>query len=257
MAETSPDIWEKIFEEEDPSLIVKTWKQDPRWLIYKRLLDPIRKEIFGKDAVELGCGTGQKSLGLVVEYNMRVTLVDFSDVALKFSRILFESMEVKDVEYLKMNILDFDRDGYKLSHSQGVIEHNSSQNRRRAIRKHVEPLEIGGYSLISMPNKLNILYSFSRFIAEKLGKWEYGYENPVTIKTLSKEMMDSRLRLITSGGCELISPAYGLLSLNRQIQSAVKRKLKPYKGDIGKVENYIQRLMPFLGGEVALLGKKL
>jgi len=198
MIETSSEIWNKIFESEDVSLLAETWNQNPLWLLYKRLLDPIKKEIIGKDAVELGSGTGKSSLGLALEYGMHVTLVDFSDAALKVSRALYESVGVKDVEYLKMNILNFDESGFALSHSQGVVEHFSPHDRRKIIRKHVDSLEPGGHSLIITPNKLNFLYSLGKLVAEILGKWEYGYENPVTVKVLSSEMIDSGLRLVGS-----------------------------------------------------------
>jgi SAM-dependent methyltransferase len=119
-----------------------TWKQDEGEIIIRPLDCLVFQkiagvaELNGKRVAELGCGRGVLSY-LLWQRGAEVTLVDFSQEALKLARKLFDSS--KNVEFVYSDLFEFDSGTtFDLVISSGVVEHFSGPLRYEVIQKHLD-----------------------------------------------------------------------------------------------------------------------
>ena len=101
MNRSAPYVWDRYWGESINEIEDLTKIESTTWMLYKRLLNPFKLELQGKDFVELGCGSGINSLQLARDFGMHGVLVDYSDVALRFAKKASEIMGVYDVEFKK------------------------------------------------------------------------------------------------------------------------------------------------------------
>jgi 2-polyprenyl-3-methyl-5-hydroxy-6-metoxy-1,4-benzoquinol methylase len=110
----------------------------------------------GLDCIELGSGMGTQSLLLALK-GARVTLVDFSEIALQKAKELFNYFGL-NAEYYKSDIFGLDSDffdKFDISMSFGTVEHFFSEpERKKSIDIHYKVIKYGGISFISVPNKI-------------------------------------------------------------------------------------------------------
>lgn len=133
----------------------------------------------------LGSGTGSSSLIIAkILQAKEMTLVDTDKKALVISKKLVRDSGLKiKVDYLDKSILDLDlKKRFHLVHSEGLIEHFYGDNRIKALEKHADFCQKGGYLLIFVPIK-GIPYTILRSTLTFFGRWVYD-EEPFTKQEL-------------------------------------------------------------------------
>lgn len=155
-----------------------------RSLKYERLADAIADLyggcIEGKRIIELGSGSGL-SLRKLAKRGVLVTGLDYSKVALKFSKFLAQQCDVED-ELMLVNG-NFNNTGLKdgvfdTVYSSGVFEHFEEPARDKMLYEMVRITKPGGYIVISIPNTKSPFYqSLKKREKSHLEKYKnYGLE---------------------------------------------------------------------------------
>jgi cyclopropane fatty-acyl-phospholipid synthase-like methyltransferase len=136
----------------------------------------IRKEVSfeGKKVLELGCGSGRLSYLACQAGAKELTLVDFSDAALRRARGLFKG--ISHVSFVKANLLDFNSSPkYDIVFSSGVLEHFKGQELLLATKVHVQCSR--QYVAIVVPSDTG--FNARRSLSPKNIKL-YGYQKPIS-----------------------------------------------------------------------------
>ena len=182
MPRSSENLWLNMW---------KTTKFDimPVWgdlceLVYTLLKALLHLDITDKNILETGSGTGRISLRLARE-GANVLLLDVSPVAVRFSKETFKRFQldglfiVGDIFHLplKDSILD-------VVWSSGVLEHYTTIDQKKAFDEALRVLERRGSCIIIVPNSAALVYNLFRKLDMKMGRWKFGYEEPVSFKKL-------------------------------------------------------------------------
>jgi len=161
--------------------------------VYREIRDVIAS-IERAQVAEAGSGTGKISLRLA-EDGADVTLIDFSERALKNSRQAFFARKVA-ATFLQADIrsTDLPPSTFDLTWNAGVLEHFDEEEQVEMVREMGRITKPGGTVLIMTPNARCLPYLVGKAVAEKEGTWMYGKEIPVT--SLRKIVEKSGLLLI-------------------------------------------------------------
>jgi len=147
--------------------------------------------------LSLGSGTGSSSLIIARILQVeKMTLVDSDKKALAISKKLIQDSNLKiKVDYLEKNILDLDlKERFHLVHSEGLIEHFYKDNRVKALKKHADFCQKGGYLLIFVPVK-GIQYTILKQALSLFGRWVYE-EKPFTKQELHRLFRKLNLEIV-------------------------------------------------------------
>ncbi|MCY2945218.1 MAG: class I SAM-dependent methyltransferase [Planctomycetota bacterium] len=117
--QTGYDLWSKIYDDESNPLIAMEERE-----IWARVGD-----VRGLDVLDLGCGTGRHSLGLL-KRGARVTAVDFSKKMLERAREKTAGATIRFIEQDLLSPLPFGENAFDLVVCGLVLEHFS----------HLEPI---------------------------------------------------------------------------------------------------------------------
>lgn len=181
----TPDTWDHLYEKPDPHLASSRLERE-RWSMRWRGFREHLRRAFGRaelQSIELGCGGGDVSI-LLAELGHRVTLLDFSDAALRHAQARFRARGLdRRATFVKADMFDppvdlLDR--FDVSVSLGVAEHFSGELRQQAIDAHRRVLRPGGVALISVPNAHCWPYRAWKAWLQWRELWPYGYEAPYT-----------------------------------------------------------------------------
>jgi len=182
MLHSSENLWLNMW---------KTTKFDimPLWgevceLVYNLLKAFLHLDITDKNILETGSGTGRVSLRLAKE-GANVLLLDVSPVAVKFSKETFKRFQL-DGLFIVGDIfhLPFKDSTLNVVWSSGVIEHYAPIDQKKAFDEDLRVLKRGGSSIIIVPNSAAVVYNFFRKLDMKMGRWKFGYEEPMCFKEL-------------------------------------------------------------------------
>lgn len=135
--------------------------------------------------IELGAGRGTNA-ALMAGRGARVSVLDYSEIALQRSRKVFENLELP-VELVLQDALDLPselRGKYDVSMSFGLAEHFTGDARHAIIAAHFAVLKPGGLAFISVPNAYNPPYRLYKWITERTGRWTIGEEYPFSRREL-------------------------------------------------------------------------
>jgi 2-polyprenyl-3-methyl-5-hydroxy-6-metoxy-1,4-benzoquinol methylase len=168
---------------------------------------------------------------------VNVTVLDYSDLALQKAKAFFDSQKLK-ADFINTDALklpDNHLHKFDVVMSFGLAEHFT--DRMPIFAAHVNLLKPGGTAIISVPNKHCPPYRLYKYLAEKLGRWPFGEEYPmskVELKEICAEIEIKEYKIISSS---LINTFAFFYSGFRSIQRATP--LDPYLGYalvlIGKV----------------------
>ena len=144
----------------------------------------------GRTFCEVGCGSGTTSAALA-KLGARVTLVDLSAKSLEFARGLLSKMglpfQATRQNGLRMGI----RDGaFDVVWNGGVIEHFTDEGKIALMKEMYRITRPGGLLVILAPNRDGWPFMTGKWIAEKRGKWIFGFEDDLSAKrfrSLAKE----------------------------------------------------------------------
>lgn len=123
--------------------------------------------------------------------------------------------------------LDLDDESYDVVVSFSAIDHiTGSENRRRAVDEMCRVLKKGGYLVLTVPNKWDVVYSHHSNKLQKEGKAIFGYEYQFSPLELKRMIKSNGLTILESA-----STSYNPLWYPDQLLKKIKvHKLKIYFG---------------------------
>ncbi len=177
----SHDVWTRIWSQTRFDLLPE-WDEQSE-LVYQ-ILRFANKDFRGMLMLEEGSGTGRISLRLAKDG--KVTLLDISAHALRSSKNRARNV-TGDAHFIKASIfhLPFKECSLDLVWNSGVLEHYGFDKQQQAIHDALRVLRRKGLLVVIVPNKKAVFYSFFRNLDIKLGRWKFGYEEPVSQKELN------------------------------------------------------------------------
>jgi SAM-dependent methyltransferase len=153
-------------------------------LVYCLLRKFLPSNISGKTVLETGSGTGRISLRLAKD-GAKVLLLDLSPDILKFSKRMFRNQGldgffiVGDIFHLPFRNATLD-----IVWSSGVLEHYTNRKQKKAFDEALRVIEKRGRCIIIVPNSKAFIYNLFRKLDMKMGRWKFGYEEPMSFKNL-------------------------------------------------------------------------
>jgi SAM-dependent methyltransferase len=213
--------------------------------------------------IEIGCGTGLRTLHFAKQYGLETTLFDYSDVALELAaenaRNLGVSANTINGDLLN-NSLASDR--YDIVWSAGLHEHFRGEDRQRAFNEMYRICKPGGICIIIVPNSLNPPYRLIKRFKEMLGTWPFGDEYPFTRWELSDRLHRSGFNGVKTVGIGALLSIYRWFLLDLRYANKLLKNPTPFASLNGLLQridldistaNYLNNLF---GREVGALGTK-
>jgi len=172
-------LWSKCSSAEQDIFALMNEENSVRW----RRLQQIVFDKFGKfrglKVIEIGAGQGTNA-ALMSKHGATVTVLDYSEQAIERSKQFF-SFNGLSANFIQSDALSLPSSllgTFDISMSFGLAEHFKGFDRILINRAHFDLLRQGGIAFISVPNRNNLPYRISKFIAEKTGTWAFGEEIP-------------------------------------------------------------------------------
>src|SRR2546425_10351110 len=134
----------------------------------------------GRSFCEVGSGSGTTS-GALAAMGARITLVDLSPKSLAFARRHFEESGLRADYVIQDGLRVGFRDGsFDVVWNGGVIEHFTDEGKVALIREMYRVTRPGGLLLIVVPNAIDVPFRIGKWIAQRRGKWIFGYEDDLS-----------------------------------------------------------------------------
>ncbi|MBC8492492.1 MAG: methyltransferase domain-containing protein [Chloroflexi bacterium] len=130
----------------------------------------------GSSTLEAGCGGGWQSLALARLGKYNISLMDFSQEALKYAQRLFERENVPG-HFVYGDVIDVGKPEYDLVFNAGVLEHYTFDQQVAFLRGMASRSR--NYVLALVPNRLCYWYWLWRIQRSGEGEWPFGKETPV------------------------------------------------------------------------------
>ncbi len=193
------------------------------------------------DVLVAGCGTGQHALTTATKFqNSFITAIDLSANSLSYAKRKAEELEIKNIEFVQMDILDIEKIGqnYDIIESVGVLHHmenpyNGLEKLYNVLNKH-GLIMIGLYSKIARQHIERI-----RLDIKKL---------KIKINEINLKNFREKIILSNESDYELIkkSPDFYSLSNFRDLLFHIQE----YRFTIPEISKYINKLnLKFCGFE--------
>jgi 2-polyprenyl-3-methyl-5-hydroxy-6-metoxy-1,4-benzoquinol methylase len=129
---------------------------------------------------EVGAGSGTMSASLAA-MGARITLVDISPKSLDFAKRHFETSGLHAHYAMQDGLRLGFRDGsFDVVWNGGVIEHFDDEGKVALIREMYRVTRPGGLLLIVVPNAHDVPFRMGKWIAQRRGKWIFGYEDDLS-----------------------------------------------------------------------------
>ena len=187
----TPELWDDIWQAgtsaEEHRRNVAREELSIRW---QRIEERVRARFGGFEdlrVIEIGAGAGTNAAAMA-KRGASVTLLDYSPKALGNARELFEAngLEADFVEANALELPDEVRGDFDVAMSFGLNEHFTGAERVGIFQAHLEALRPDGIAIVSIPNARNAPYRFSKWAAERTGRWKLGVEVPFTRPELER-----------------------------------------------------------------------
>lgn len=131
----------------------------------------------GRSFCEVGSGSGTTS-GELARRGAKITLVDISPKSLAFARRHFEREKLRARYAIQDGLRLGFRDGaFDVVWNGGVIEHFTDEGKIALLREMYRVVKPGGLLLVVVPNAHDLPFRLGKWIAERRGKWIFGYED--------------------------------------------------------------------------------
>ena len=158
----------------------------------------------GRTVLEAGCGTGRISLALARE-GARVSCLDVSVEAVQYARALFAEAGVPaHLSLASLFAIPFPAGQFDVVWNAGVLEHFSKAERVEALRELLRVIAPGGVLITLNPYRFALLYRLGKWLAERLGKWPYGHEDPIATLRQASRGLPCATQPEFSTGCFVI-----------------------------------------------------
>jgi len=221
-------LWESYWKKGGTQISVKLEKHYSSYLIYKIL----KKEINNQPMIlEIGAGASRSSLLLGKFDGVTPFLLDTSISAVKISKKIATFHDIKAYHIIGDAFMPPFKDySFDVVWSGGLLEHFSNQEGYQLIKNMFRLIKKGGKVIAIVPNRNAVVYNLSRQIAQKLGTWPYGFEEPM-IDTDFKPIKGAELKVYSAGmlhqiGAVSVLPIGGFLSwiIERLLRFLLRRK---------------------------------
>src|SRR3989344_2591619 len=163
------------------------------------LLGKVSKKLKKNSKIlEVGCGSGE---GLAVFKDHETYGVDISKKALELSK-----RYTKNVFEADASKLPFEDNYFDFVFSSGLLEHFDDEKAGKIIREMTIVSKKSGKVLILVPNSHCLWYKAYKFITQKRGTWEFGYERDFSLSELKKLSLKNGLKIEKSLGLQVLLP---------------------------------------------------
>jgi len=197
--EEEKDYWDRFCAEKIASQKFSELDYFFQKKVYTRLCScflSILGSVKGKKILETGCGSGYLSM-LLAQEGAKITLLDNSKLALKYSKNLLKQIEsiqkVKyQVKYVAADVrrLPFNKNTFDIAHNCGVIEHYEDETILVILREMTRVVRKYGQIIVVVPNLL------SPEIVCRMIKYGKGSERYLSKRKLKKLMQKAGLKKI-------------------------------------------------------------
>jgi 2-polyprenyl-3-methyl-5-hydroxy-6-metoxy-1,4-benzoquinol methylase len=126
--------------------------------------------------LEAGCGAGWQTLSLARTGKYKLSLMDFSAEALRYSASIFRQEGV-EAEFIRQDAFVHGEPKYDLVFNAGVLEHYELEEQAELLRAMASWSR--RYVLALVPNRLCYWYWIWRMQAASAGDWPFGKEVPL------------------------------------------------------------------------------
>jgi 2-polyprenyl-3-methyl-5-hydroxy-6-metoxy-1,4-benzoquinol methylase len=133
----------------------------------------------GLRVIEVGSGRGEIASLMAIK-GARVSLLDYSSIALERAQALFKNLEL-DADFIIADAMDIPKEllgKFDISISFGLAEHFTYPQRKTVFQVHRDLLNNRGSSFVEVPNKYCLPYIIFKKLAQFLGYWSVGLEIP-------------------------------------------------------------------------------
>ena len=178
--------WDLAWEKETKKEFNRTNKE--KYASFVKL-DRLISQSKANKIIEFGCGGGMTTLLSAKKLNFVPYLLDNSDAALRMARTNADILQV-DASFIKADALSmpFEDGSFDFVWSGGVNEHFRGNERQKIFDEMARITKYGGVCVVTVPNKYYLPLNLFRFITQRLGMWEVGYEKPFSRKELKTTM---------------------------------------------------------------------
>ncbi len=235
--QTSSKLWDGLWKNHAPenyaSTLLKSESHGIRWQRIKKTVIKNHKSFKNLRVIEIGAGTGVNSL-LMAKQGARVTILDYSEEALKKAKKVFKNEKtpatfvLADAFHLPKKHLK----RYDIAMSFGLAEHFLGKKRQAIFNAHFNLLNKNGIAIISVPNSWNLPYRVSKFIGQMTPYWKVGGEYPFTRKELKNICKVSKVTNFSFIGDSLIT-SLNFINPFWIMQRVKKKPHKVLKKEIG------------------------
>ncbi len=184
------EVWDAFWETESFDADLVMLQRVANSIIWERIGKLIERRFGsfeGLEVLEIGSGVGIYS-SLMAGRGAKVTLLDYSEAALKRARAYYKRRGLK-ARFVKEDALSLPsslKGRYDVSMSYGLAEHFHKQDRMKIIKSHLDTLKESGFTIVSVPNKINFPYRLFKLVAERTGMWRIGHEVPYSRSELER-----------------------------------------------------------------------
>jgi len=173
--------------------------------------------------IELGCGSGLRSLHLTKKHSLRLVLIDFTKASIMLSRENARNLGIPcDLVRCELKHLPFRNELFDIVWAEGTHEHTTQKDLPLAFGESRRIAKFGARLLIFVPNVFNPIYRVEWFVKDKFHLAEL-YENPLTRSELEYWISHSRFTVTGGEGLEVFYTlfSYSLFDL-REVPPVIR-----------------------------------
>jgi ubiquinone/menaquinone biosynthesis C-methylase UbiE len=263
------EIWDSYWNGAKTLKIEQIIQCDSIYRLLKKLIS-IPKDIRQIDILEVGCGSGIRSLALLKDFNtyvLNATLVDSSPNALALAQNNADENRIA-ANFVKADALSlpFPDESFDIVWNAGVNEHFEGEKRQFIFDEMARVCKRTGQVIVIVPNASNFPYRLWKKVLETQKRWVYGCEKPFTIFELKSKLRKAGLIPKKIGGTGVLSPMLRLAEIipRKSVMNPNKAKSTAKQsestGGLGKIfywgEIFSESVMWFAGGNIGVKGIK-
>jgi hypothetical protein len=164
--------------------------------------------------IELGCGSGLRSLLLSKKYSLEPVLIDWAKAAISLSKENAHRLGVScNLIRCELSRLPLRDAAFDIVWAEGTHEHLPLRDRLQAFRETRRIAKVGARTLIFVPNALNPFYRLIEFIKGRTGFAQL-FDIPFTRSELVWHLTNSGFRAKAGDGLEVFYPLFTYSNFN-------------------------------------------
>lgn len=209
MGETWKDLWKNYQDINSVTII-----NEPGGMLLRSEFIGILLKYFdlrNKSVLDVGTGTGQYCIELALR-GAECTGIDKDPGSIDLANRIANDYQIKNCIFEEKDLYDFDKPGFDIVISMGVLEHLNDSEIINMLKK---MKSLGKYIIIGVPYSDSDIYKLSKLYSQKKGTWEYGFERDFL--TLSGLFKEAGLSIFHEQVIGLGSESYCLKRINPEL----------------------------------------